>query len=343
LWSKEVFAMAHDELVRCPECGELVSRRDFLKDTAATAALLACASHAAPKGASAAAPKKSGESLVKELYRSLTKEQRKILVLPWDDPRRKRVSPNWEIVDLPIRDVLNKEQQQLVVEIVRSITSEDGFERIMRQMKDDWGGLTRYTCAIFGDPESGKFEWELTGRHATLRCDGDSVEGTAFGGPIVYGHAPQFNEKPGHPGNVFWYQAVRANQVFQALDGKQRKRALLPKAPPETQVQIRRHAKERPGLPVAELSADQKELVLQVIHDILLPYREKDRQEALATIEAGGGVDALHIAFYQQGDIGNDKVWDIWRIEGPTAVFHFRGAPHIHAYINVAVKDVLGS
>ncbi len=324
------------ETTRCPECGELVDRRQFLRQAVTVTAAAGCLLHA-PRVARPAEAK-SGESLVKELYRSLNKEQREILVLPWDDPRRHKVAPNWEIVDLPISDVLNKEQQRLVLEIIRSITSEDGFERFMRQMKDDWGGLGRYTCAIFGDPESGKFEWELTGRHVTMRCDGNSVEGKAFGGPLVYGHAPQFTEKPGHPGNVFWYQAVRANQVFQALDGKQRAKALLEKAPPETAVQLRGPDAPRPGIPVAELSPDQKALVREVIHDILLPYRESDRQEALAIIEAGGGLDALHIAFYKQGDLGNDQVWDIWRIEGPTAVFHFRGAPHIHAYINVATK-----
>ena len=40
-----------------------------------------------------------------------------------------------------------------------------------------------------------------------------------------------------------------------------------------------------------------------------------------------------------QGDLKNDKVWDIWRIEGPTFVSHFRGAPHVHAYINVGLKS----
>lgn len=45
----------------------------------------------------------------------------------------------------------------------------------------------------------------LTGRHMTVRCDGNSAEHVAFGGPIFYGHAASgFNEKPDHPGNVFW-------------------------------------------------------------------------------------------------------------------------------------------
>ena len=43
------------------------------------------------------------------------------------------------------------------------------------------------------------------------------------------------------------------------------------------------------------------------------------------------------MAFYQDGDLQSDKEWDIWRIEGPGMVWHFRGAPHVHAYINIGL------
>ena len=52
-------------------------------------------------------------------------------------------------------------------------------------------------------------------------------------------------------------------------------------------------------------------------------------------VKSNGGTDKLHMAFYQNGDLGNDKVWDMWRVEGPGFVWHFRGAPHVHAYINI--------
>jgi hypothetical protein len=55
-------------------------------------------------------------------------------------------------------------------------------------------------------------------------------------------------------------------------------------------------------------------------------------------IKASGGLDEVRIAFYKNGDLDNDKVWDIWRLEGPSIVCHFRGAPHVHAYINVAQR-----
>jgi hypothetical protein len=91
-----------------------------------------------------------------------------------------------------------------------------------------------------------------------------------------------------------------------------------------------------PGLQVADMSADQKELVTKALKTVFGPYRTEDGDEAMAIIQAGGGLDALRFAFYQQGDLKNDQVWDIWRIEGPNSVCHFRGAPHVHAYIHVA-------
>ena len=116
----------------------------------------------------------------------------------------------------------------MIREIFIGMHNPEYVEKVLAHMQEDGGGLGNYSVAVFGEPGSGAFEFVLTGRHCTMRCDGDSVEGTAFGGPIFYGHASQsFNEKPDHPGNVYWYQAKRANEVFQALDGKQRTAALL--------------------------------------------------------------------------------------------------------------------
>src|SRR2546421_3616761 len=100
----------------------------------------------------------------------------------------------------------------------------------MQQVKHAGGkeGLGGISTAVWGDRGTANCDFVLAGRHVTRRCDGDSVEGAAFGGPIFYGHAAKgFYEKADHPGNVYWYQAVRANEVFQMLDGKQREIALL--------------------------------------------------------------------------------------------------------------------
>ena len=70
-------------------------------------------------------------------------------------------------------------------------------QKVMEQVEHDGGkeGFGGCSIALFGEPGTGKFEFVLSGRHVTRRCDGDSVEGAAFGGPIFYGHAARsFNE-----------------------------------------------------------------------------------------------------------------------------------------------------
>ena len=153
------------------------------------------------------------------------------------------------------------------------------------------------------------------------------------------------DEKANHPGSVFWYQALKANKLYQMLDGKHRKQALLPKAPAEREVHFQGKEGKFSGLQVAELSADQKEHLEGVLESLLDPYRKIDKKEAMRCLNAQGGLDKCHNAFYQtgagsneskNGDIGNDGVWDIWRLEGPSFVWHWRGAPHIHVWVNVA-------
>ena len=228
-------------------------------------------------------------------------------------------------------ELFTKEQRALIDQIVREITSEDGYERFERQMLDDAGGIESYSIAIFGEPGAGKFQWELTGRHVTMRADGNSVDKAAFGGPIVYGHGESDPKN-----NLFYYQTKKANEVFQSLDPAQAKRALLKKAPNETAVKLQGAKGDFPGIGMGELSEDQKQLVQSTLKTLLAPYRQEDVDEVMEILKQSGH-EHLHMAFYQENDLESDKVWDIWRVEGPSLVCHFRGAPHVHAYINIGL------
>lgn len=332
--------MSEESRFECPDCGEELSRRTFVRQVAGIAVaggLLPAV--AAPRRAAASPSAKSpAETAVKRFYDSLTEAQRKEICFPFDHELRTRINANWAITKPKIEEFFNKEQQVVLDEIFRSVVSGEGYERFKKQMEDDAGGFGEYHVAVFGTPGSGQFEWEMTGRHMTIRADGDSVANAAFGGPIIYGHGAGDSEK-GLPGNVFYYQTKKANEVFAALDGKQRKAALLSKAPRENAVQVQGSSGAFPGLAVGELARDQKELVESVMKVILAPYREEDVDEAIAILKAGGGLDALHMAFYESNDVGKDQVWDIWRLEGPTFVWHFRGAPHVHTYVNISKKS----
>ena len=284
------------------------------------------------------------ENLVAKLYESLEPKQREAVCFPWDhtDKRgllRRHVDANWQVTKPAVTsEFYTKDQQEMIEAVYFGLYHPDWHDRIRKQLKDDGGGYGKnQSIAILGEPGSGKSELVMTGRHLTIRCDGDSAEHFAFGGPIFYGHAAQgFNEKADHPGNVFWSQALKANSLYKMLDGKQRESALLPFEPGEYAVQFQGQDGELPGLAVAEMSADQKAEMKQVLASLVEPYRESDRAEVDRCLEAQGGLDACHLSFYQTGDIGEDEVWDNWRLEGPSFVWYFRGAPHVHVWVNVA-------
>lgn len=321
----------------CPDCRSSLDRREFIKQ----AGVAAIASGAAPlllggkivQGAPSVTS--AAETAVGRFYQSLSEKQKQTLVLPFDHELRSRISANWHVTKpLLDGDFFNDEQRALVDEIVRNVTSPDGYERLQRQTEDDSGGIGGYSVAVFGTPGAGKFQFELTGRHLTLRADGDSVDKAAFGGPIIYGHSEEDAKK-----NLFYYQTKAANEVFRALDGPQVAKALIAKAPKEAEVGIQGDGGRFPGIAVAELSADQKKLVESTLKLLLAPYRAEDVDEVFAILKSNGGAEKLHMAFYSEGDLQDDKLWDIWRVEGPAFVWHFRGAPHVHAYINVGMKS----
>lgn len=329
--------MAHDpKKFACPECSEGVNRRDFVKSlgvAAVTAGSMPLWT-SLPRAFAAPTAKSPAETAVQRFYATLTDKQKETICFPFDHELRQKISANWAVTEPFIGDdFYTDKQRKMLEEIVRGVTSEDGYERLLKQMDDDSGGFTEYHVAVFGEPGSGKFQWEMTGRHLTLRADGDSVKNAAFGGPIVYGHGMEDPKQ-----NVFHYQTKKANEVFNALDAKQREQALLKTAPRESAVPLQGKDGEFAGIRVGELSSDQAELVEDVIRVILAPYRKEDVDEALAILKAGGGFESLNMAFYQQGDLESDKVWDIWRVEGPSFVWHFRGAPHVHTYVNIGLK-----
>jgi hypothetical protein len=338
----------------CPDCdssSDSISRRKFLRNAgvAGAAAVAAGAIPAWSRAADATAgnsPAAGGalpESLVKGLFESLSDQQKAKVCFGWDhvDKRgllRTRVENNWHITQPTINsDFFTKDQQAMVRQIFEGIIQPDWHQRIYKQLEDDAGGFGEdQNIAIFGTPGSDQFEFVMTGRHMTMRCDGHTSEHVAFGGPIFYGHAASgFNEKPNHPGNVYWNQALAANKVFEMLDGNQRKAALVERLPKESQVAFR-GSQALPGLAVSEMTSDQRELVQEVLKKLIEPYRQSDRDEVAKCLKAQGGLDKCALAFYREGDLGGDQVWDCWRLEGPSFVWYYRGTPHVHVWVNVA-------
>ena len=322
------------------------SRRRFLQASAALAVAPLFAT--AKESVKLATPTSAAESTSKAIYETLTDEQKKAVAFAWDHQDEKRgllrtfVSANWQITPHTVKsDFFTKKQQGLVYDLFKELVHPDWHARFLKQLKQDCGGKefgSDQSLAFFGKPGDDKFEFVLTGRHQTIRADGNTTPSVAFGGPIFYGHAGMKDEEEKHhPGNVFWEQAVAANGIYKLLDDKQRATALVAKSPKESAVGFRGKALGKaPGLSIAGLSADVKKEFQKVLDKLVEPFRVEDRTEVLTMLGTQGGLDACRLSFFKDADVGDDGVWDNWRIEGPSFVWHFRGDPHVHVWVNIA-------
>ncbi len=325
-------------------------RRQFLRSAAAAAAAATTFPLFATAKETVAGPtaKSAAETAVKALYDTFTDAQKKDVCFAWDHKDKDRgllrsfVSNNWQITKHTLNsEFFTKDQRGIVADIFKGLVNQDWHKRFIKQLEQDNGGKafgTAQSIALFGEPGTEKFEFVMTGRHQTIRADGNTEKSVAFGGPIFYGHAAKsFTEDKEHADNVFWPQALAANKVYTLLDDKQKKASRVKKSPSESAVGFKGDkAKDQPGLLISELTGDVRKELQKVLEVLVEPFRTEDRDECVAMLKAQGGLDKCKLSFFEDADVGFDDVWDNWRIEGPSFVWHFRGDPHVHVWVNVA-------
>lgn len=341
--------MLNESTFYCPECDDgrdhdsRANRRDFLRYAAGGVGMIAggvlSTRLLAEEGAKPR--RRPAEELVRELHASLSESQRSELVHPWDHQtggRPTRLATfNSPVFDKRIEDVYTPAQQDLVQRTVKAILAdEEAFERLGRH--DTWdssGSFGGCGAVLFGNPEQGeKFSWVFAGHHLTMRCDGNSEPGAAFGGPLYYGHSANgYSDN-----NVYLYQTKKVHEVFDALDPDQRKAALAPTNPGDglSAVRFRDAGEPRPGVRFGELSSDQQALVEEVMRVLIGPFRKEDGDEVMELIRVNGGMEKIHLAFFRDGEPTSRQRWDVWRLEVPGFVWNFRVLPHVHCFVNIA-------
>ncbi len=316
-----------------------VSRRDVLRALGATAIGTALGGFSKVHAAAAK------DSLAMQFYKSLTEEQHKAICLPVDHPKRAFVSNWWYICpEQRLHTFYSKDQQDLVKQIFESLHSPEYREKMDWQVQNDLMGDIKNTPSVgfFGTPADKDFEFIYTGHHVTRRCHASSEKGLGFGGrPIFYGNfAKAFRETKDHEGNPFWYQGLLFNEFYSALDGKQQEKVLVAREPrgEKPAEVIAKRKTDLPGLCGADVSKDQQAKLIDTMRRRLVCFRPDDVAATMKTIEEKKLVERLFISCYGGAyDIGSDKVWDTWQIEGPDMVWYFRGVPHIHAYFHLPV------
>ena len=319
-----------------------INRRNLIKTAGASSAYLAMTQLEKFSGLVFAEESKT-DSMPMQLYKSLSDEQRQKVCLPVDHKSRQFIS-NWWYVhrEHRIPDTFNAEQQELIQKIFDSLHRPEFQAAVNKQVEIDQYGKEKNAPSVgfFGTPDDPNFEFIYTGHHVTRRCNAHSDVGKGFGGaPIFYGHFPdKFNETKDHPGNPYWYQGKLFNEFVQALSGQQQEQGLVSSKPrsEKPDAVLKKSAARGPGLNCAEISSDQQKLLAETMRKMMTIFRDDDVKATIDAIEKRGVLDRLHVSWYDgKYDIGSDKVWDTWQIEGPEMVWYFRGQPHIHSYFHL--------
>lgn len=340
-----------DPTPSCPECaagptaGPVLRRRDFFRVVGASAAVVAAGGLTPLQTARAAraARQAEAEGLVFELFKSMSDDQKKKLVRPWDFGAQsgngipaRLTTHNAAVGKSVIGEEYDKKQVEILHRVFKAIgNGDEGYRRLSRGGTFDGSKSFEGMGALtYGEPAEGKkFSLVFTGHHLTLRCDGNSEESAAFGGPLYYGHSPSGYAA----GNVFNYQTKAVHEVFESLNEKQRAFALKDGTwkDGESSVKPPRKGAKLPGVGVGEMTRDQKGLIETVMRALVAPYRKEDGDEVMEIVKANGGLDRIALAFYRDAETTEKQPWSYWRLEGPGFVWSFRALPHIHTFVNV--------
>jgi hypothetical protein len=318
-------------------------RRSFLVGVGASAGWLAT------RGLDAGVPP-SFEETLRALGASLTPGQRAAIVFPSDHPSR-QINNTFSVLRGPhLGTLLSPAQQRLVRVLYASMLSERGLDAFQGTIAVE-GRLEGCTLAIYGEPGERSAQAVISGGHLLLR-GGGATAGAPLGGGVAYGH--QIGDgKWRVPGNSFAFHGDAFQRLFATLSADERRAAVLPAPPHELLLQPQRAGGRFPGLALARTSEASLAAARELLETVLAAYPAPRRAEALSAIEHNGGVAALHVAAYAshgfhadmrswasqdaaERERRGDPYWQVWRVEGPGAVIHFKGHPHVHAYLSIA-------
>jgi hypothetical protein len=109
-------------------------------------------------------------------------------------------------------------------------------------------------------------------------------------------------------------------------------------APIQTRIELQGRNGSFPGAPVAGFSGRSRAIVDELVGGILSTYHPDDAAYARTCIEENGGIESLFLSTYEKGEDGPSGECQIFRLEGPASVLYFRGHPHVHAFVNIAMN-----
>lgn len=299
----------------------------------------------------------SFESAFYAFVQSLSPIQRKHTFLSIDDPMRQITKTDAVHRGPHIGTLYDHQQIALIRQMYLRMVSDQGREWLHNTISLEGrfeGSMFKIYSDLLSQTSLGNSQVVINGGHYMLRSNDVASSGYALGGPVSYGQQLG-NYQYKVQGNAFKAHGDAVDQFHQSLNAEQRLRAYQTDPPEELVTQIQGPDAIYPGLQIGNVSGASKEIAIDMISTLLAGYSGPQRREAWSVIEANGGLDSLHLAlysdfgFYADGsrysDLSDNErttrglpYIQVWRIEGPASVMHFKGYPHVHAYMNF-VKD----
>jgi hypothetical protein len=285
--------------------------------------------------------------LVREFRKSLSAAQIEAIFLPFDHPSRQLVNTIAIRKSPHIGTLLNAEQMPYAWRLWASMQSEAGRPRFLEPLKAEAGGLDGCVLSIYGDPDRGPCQSVISGGHLDLR-GGDQLHG-GFGDGIAFGHQIG-NHEPRVPGNVWAHHSDAVNRLLALLEPGQLKQAICAEPPNELLLQVQSAGGRFEGLGVSALNETQTAAFCELLTTVMASFTPEHARTAMDDIAANGGLEHLHLAVYRDfGFYGDGLRWtdapdrgserpyfQVWRIEGPGMILHFKGWPHVHAYLRLS-------
>lgn len=322
----------------------MITRRQLLKG----AGMLGAAGIGAGSwhfGVAAPPPSRDGadaKTLMRRVFDALPEDARAKAVVPFDHPLRQYYNRGLRLGGISVNAAsLDWNARRDLAALAHAGLSPEGRSRVFGQDMTRHTGVNFAGLLFCGDPHGDACQVVLSTVHLNLRLGGRTPEGAAFGGAQVYGDQ-RGNGREGLPGNVYRYQMEHAHRLLASLSPAERKAVRLDRAPAQTNIGLQGRDGRFDGVAVGNFAAPQRALARATVASIFSTYAEVDAAYAWECLEHNGGIDALHFADYDI-DFQEDEYRfgeapsQVFRFEGPAAVMHFRGWPHLHAFLNVAI------
>ncbi len=256
---------------------------------------------------------------------------------------------NWHFVPrerngLPLKD-MTVEQRGAAHDLLRSTLSSQGYlkatsimflETVLREIEER--GPRRdpedYYVSVFGEPSADlPWGWRFEGHHLALNYS--SAAGDLAVTPAFMGANPERVPIGSAAGlRVLAGEEDLARALVRTLDSQQRRRAIISDTAPDdilTSNDRRPKLGDPEGLPAADMNADQRAALRQVVEEYVGNVAHGIAAAQMARIDEAG-FENLHFAW--AGSLEPDEP-HYYRIHGPTVVFEYdntqNDAQHPHS------------